>query len=108
MAAAMRAQHFRAVHAETVIFAKNYLFLRGQIIKARPAAAGVELGVRGKNDFPACRAAVNPRFPGVPILAGERPLRVGLAQHTILFRRQFLAPFRVGFGDWEFHGLIRG
>jgi hypothetical protein len=108
VAAAMRAQHLRAVHPQTVIVAQNDFFLRGQIIKTRPAAAGVELGVRSKNDFPARRAAVNPRFPGVPILAGERPLRVGLAQHTILFRRQFLAPFRVGFGDWEFHGLIRG
>jgi len=102
MAAAMRANHFRAVHSQTVILAQDYFFLRGQIIKTRPAAAGVELGARGKNDLPAGRAAVNPRFPGVPIFSSERPLRVGLTQHTILFRRQFLAPFRVGFGDWEF------
>ncbi len=96
------------MHPEAVIFAQDYFPLRRQIIKTWPAAAGVELGVRGENDFPARCAAIDPGFLGVPILSGERPLGIGLAQHTILLRRQFPAPFRVGFGNWKFHGLIRG
>ena len=65
--------------------------------EARPAAAGIELGVGFEQRLPAAGADIGARPVLVLVFAGERPLGRLLAQHRVLHRRQFLAPLGVAF-----------
>ena len=106
MAAAIGAQHFCAVHSQAVVVARDDFSLRGDFRKTRPAAAGIKFGVRLEQNLAARRAAIDARLLGVPVFAGERPFRAGLAQDVILFGRQDFAPFGLGALEREFHGGV--
>src|SRR6478609_1019494 len=64
--------------------------------KARPSRARVELRVRPEQVAAAPGAAVGARLLVVDILAGERRLGAGAAQHLVLLRGQLLAPLLLG------------
>src|SRR3954447_18999654 len=72
--------------------------------EGRPAAVGVELGVRAEQLGVAGPAAVDAFGLGVGVLAGERPLGAGLAQDGVLLPAQLLVPLGVGLLDWVCHG----
>src|SRR4051812_36826304 len=63
-----------------------------RLVERRPAAAGVELGVRLEELGAAGLAGVDALGLGVGVLAGERSLGAGLAQYGVLLRREFLTP----------------
>ncbi len=106
MAAAVGAQNFFAMHAVTVIDPNDDRFQIREIVKAWPAAAGIEFCLGSKKDFSTPGAAVNPRRFCFPIGAGEGPFRSSFAQDVKLFGRQLFAPFGIRFGDRVFHYSI--
>src|SRR6266567_9432868 len=67
-----------------------------RLIEARPAAVRLELGVRGEEPGAARATPVDALGLGVCVLAGERSLRPGLAQHAVLLRAEPLLPFILG------------
>src|SRR5581483_5459306 len=58
MAAAAAAQHLGADHAVAVVLDQLDVGVRGRLVEARPAGAGLELGVRAEELGAAARAAV--------------------------------------------------
>ena len=104
MAAAVRAQDFRAVPAIAVVLALNDRAFGREIGKTRPAAAGIKLVFRREQYRAARRAAINARLFRVPVFASERPFRARLAQDVVLFGRQDFAPFVFRALEGEFHG----
>src|SRR6266853_4401111 len=105
MAVAFRAQHFGPDHAVADVTFLVDMALGGGLRKARPAAAGIELGVGFEQRLAAAGADVGAGPLLVLVFAGERPLGRLLAQHRILHRRQFLAPLGFAFLGLAGHGL---
>src|SRR5882724_2203614 len=103
MAVALRAQHFGSGHAVADVTLLVDMALRRRLGKARPAAAGIELGVGFEQRLSAAGADVGAGPPLMLIFAGERPLGRLLAQHRILHRRQFLAPLDLALFDLAWH-----
>src|SRR6185369_2988119 len=99
MAVAFRAQYLGADHAVADIALLVDMAVHGGRGEARPAAAGIELGIRFEQRLAAAGAGIGARAVLVLILAGKRPLGRLLAQHGILHRRQFLAPFGLALDD---------
>src|ERR1700686_3983897 len=79
--------------------------LRSGLGKARPAAAGFELGVGFEQRLPAAGTDIGAGPLLMLVVAGERPLGRLLAQYRILHRRQFLAPLRLALLDLAGHRL---
>ena len=99
MAVAFRAQHLGADHAVAdVALLVDMAVHRGRG-KARPAAAGIELGVGFEQRLAAAGADIGALALLMLVFAGERPLGRLLAQHRILHRRQFAAPFGLALLD---------
>src|SRR5205823_3717157 len=71
----------------------------GGLVEARPAGAGLELGVRVEQRRATTRAVVHPVVLDVDVLAGERRLGGLLAQHRVLVGRELLTPLLVGLLD---------
>src|SRR5690606_20537486 len=94
MAAAARAMHLGADHAEAVIRGGGNRILARRP-EAGPAATGVELGVGIEQHLAAAGAEETARPEFAVERAGMRPLGGMLAQHGILFRRQSAPPLRV-------------
>src|ERR1700676_764246 len=92
MAVALRAQHFGADHAVADVALFVNVVLRRRLGKARPAAAGIEFGIRFEQRLSAAGADIGAGPPFMLVFAGERPLGRLLAQHRVLHRRQFLPP----------------
>src|SRR5262249_4793294 len=67
------AVHLGATHEEAPILLGLDLVVGDGFEEARPAGAGVELGVRAEQVGAAGGAAVGPGLVVVPVLAGERP-----------------------------------
>src|SRR6185437_16177835 len=67
--------------------------------EARPAAAGVELGIRLEQRLAAAGAGIGAFAVLVLIFAGEGPLGRLLAQHGVLHRAQLLAPLGFALDD---------
>ena len=86
MPAALGAQHFRALHQVAVVFILSDHGLGSRRVKARPAAAGIKLGVRLEQHLAAARTAIHALVFRIPILPCERALRSFLAQHAVLLR----------------------
>src|SRR5882757_1326321 len=99
MAVAFRAQDLSADHAVADIALLVDMAVHGGRGEARPAAAGVELGVGFEQRLAAAGAGISARAALVLIFARERPLGRLLAQHGILHRRQFLAPLGLALVD---------
>src|SRR5690349_18938966 len=93
MAVALRAQHLGADHAVGDVALLVDMAIDGRRRKARPAAAGIELGVGLEQGLAAAGTGIGALAMLVLILAGERPFGRLLAQHRILHRRQLAAPF---------------
>src|SRR5262249_15254650 len=71
MAVAFRAQHLGAAHAVAVILLLVDIALGGGLGKARPAAAGIELGVGFEQGLAAARADIGALAVLVLVFAGE-------------------------------------
>src|SRR5258708_15558990 len=79
--------------------------LRGRLRKARPAAAGIELGVGLEQRLSTAGASVGAGPVLMLVFARERPFGRLLAQYRILHRRQFLAPLAFVLLHFAGHGL---
>src|SRR3569833_2870736 len=99
MPAAPAAQPFDALHSQAVVFAHLDFFRIGRFPEAGPAAAGVELRVRGEQLRAAAGAAVGAVLVMVPVLAGEGAFGSRLPQHAELLGRQRLPPLLVALRD---------
>jgi hypothetical protein len=87
---------FRALHAVTPVgFAVDVLF-GCRFPEARPARAGIELGLGTKEGGAAADATEHSLLVQVPVLAGESALGPLLARHFILFRSEELLPLGIG------------
>src|SRR5450432_2889952 len=105
VAVALRTQHFGADHAMGDVALLVDMVFRCRRGKARPAAAGIELGVGFEQRLAAAGAAVAAAPLLMLVFAGERPLGGLFAQHSILHRRQFLAPLGLALLDFARHRL---
>src|ERR1700704_4219101 len=105
MAVALRAQHFGPDHAVADVALLVDVALRRGGGKARPAAAGIELGVGFEQRLAAAGAGVGAGPLLVLVFAGERPLCRLLTQYRMLHRRQFLAPLGLALLDLAGHRL---
>src|SRR5215475_7878987 len=99
VAAAATAHDLGAPHEQAVVRPQlDRLGGRG-LAEARPAGAGVELGVRAEQPGATAGAPVE----AVPVVAqvrtSERHLGMRLTQHVVLQWSQFLAPLLVRLGD---------
>src|SRR5206468_10317420 len=93
--AAARADDLGAPHEQAVVGSGLDLVVGDRVPEARPAGAGVELGVGAEELLTAARAAVHAVAVLVPICAREGLLGALVAEHLVLLGRQLLAP--VGF-----------
>src|SRR5581483_2787638 len=100
MAGAFRAQYLCADHAVGGVVFLVDMTLDGRRGEARPAAAGIELGVGLEQRLAAAGAHIGAGLSLIFVLAGERPLGRLLTQYSILHRRQLLAPLGFAFGDF--------
>ena len=71
------------------------IFLGDRSVEARPAGAGIELGVRAEQWLAAARAPIFARRLGVPVGARERSLGALLAAHMVLRRGELLEPLPI-------------
>src|SRR5689334_6927341 len=67
--------------------------------EARPAAAGIELGIGLEQRLAAAGADIGAGTMVVLIFAAERALGRLLAQHGVLHRRELFAPLRLALLD---------
>src|SRR6185437_4690159 len=67
-----------------------------RLIEARPAGAGLELGVRCEQRLAAADANVGARRMRVPVLTGEGAFGAFLARDAELLWRELRLPFGVG------------
>src|ERR1700757_4974908 len=104
MARALRAQDLGADHAVAMVPLFVDMAFRSRLGEARPAAAGVELGIGLEQGLPATGTDIGAGFGLILVLARERPLGRLLAQDRVLHRRQFLAP--LGFALDDFVGCF--
>jgi hypothetical protein len=93
--AAIFANDFSAMHADTVIRAEFNVRGVRRFGKARPAGARIEFRVRRKKLRAARGALIDPLRMVVPIFSGECWLRAAFTHHVILLRRHFFLPFVV-------------
>src|ERR1700712_1173509 len=103
MAATAAAVDFGPQHPEGAVFGLADRVVE-RLVKARPAGAALEFGVRGKQRQVAAGAGEGT----LPMLPQQRtrtrPLGAVLTQDLVLLRRQLRAPFRIGLFDLEFLG----
>src|SRR5262249_5031143 len=97
--AARAAQDLGATHEEAVVGAQLDGLRDRRLGEARPAGAGVELRVAAEQHGAAARARVVAGLLVVGVLAGERRLGAGAAQHVVLLWRELLTPLLVGLLD---------
>ena len=102
MRIAALAGHLDAVHAAGIIHALGHALRLAGVVEGGPATAGMEFLVRGEQLRATAHAVIGAIALGIELLIGlaKRALRSGGANHTILFRRQQLAPFFVGLDDF--------
>src|SRR5690242_17227404 len=103
VAAAVRAHHLGADHAEAHVRLLVDRLAARRRVERGPAAAGVVLRLRLEQRRAAACADVRPVVEHVVVLARERPLGALLAENAVLLRRQLFAPLRFGLLDWT-HG----
>ena len=92
MPTAAAADDLGAAHEEAVVGPQLDGLGDGGLGEARPAGAGLELGVRAEQVGAASGAAVAAAVLVVDVLAGERRLGALAAQDLVLLRRELLAP----------------
>jgi ABC-type molybdate transport system ATPase subunit len=97
MRPALAAHHFNAAHAVRIIRLRRDISLIDRRKKARPTRTRFELRLRPKQRISTADARVGAVLMMVPVFPCEGGLSALLTGHLILFRRQFLTPFFVGF-----------
>src|SRR5439155_1265974 len=68
--------------------------------EARPARAGIKLGVGAEQVEITGDTTIQPRLVIVPILAAERPFGAFLARNPVLLGSETFLPFGVGLDDF--------
>src|SRR5206468_5201305 len=99
MATAFGAEHLGADHAVADVPLLVDMALDRRLGEARPAAAGIELGVGLEQHVAATGAGVGAGAIVVLIFAGEGTLGRLFPQHGVLHRRQFLPPLLFALDD---------
>ena len=102
VAVADRADHLCA-DGEQAVVEPGYDVLRlGGVVERGPTAAGVEFLVGGEQERVAGGAVVAARAVFFELIVGFAvgAFGAGLAEDVVLFRGEFLAPFRLGFHDF--------
>ena len=97
------AMHFRAAGEPAVVFFRFDMLGADGLPEGRPAGAGLKLRVGRVGRFAAAHAGVHAFAVMVCVHAGERALSAVFAGDFVLLRRQFGAPFSIGFMNF-FHG----
>ena len=100
MRAALFAAHFHAFHPVAGIGACGDAFGAVGLPETRPAGTGIKFGIGVEQCIAATRATVNARVMTIPVCAAEGRLGAALAAYLVLLRREFLAPFGIGFFDF--------
>ncbi len=100
------ADDLRALHQEAVVGPQFDVLEVGGLGEARPAGAGVELGVGGEELRSTADAAVHALRLLVDVGAGEGALGARLAGHLELLGRQLLTPFLLGFLNFCRHLVL--
>jgi hypothetical protein len=103
MGVACRTHDFGAPHQVTVVLGGPHVAGVGRRVKARPAAAGIELGIRLEQQRAAANAAILPSPLVVPILAGKRSLGAFLSRDAVLLGCKNGLPFLVRLPDLVHH-----
>src|SRR3954452_8046408 len=99
VAVAVGAEHLDPAHEQAVVGPLDDP-VRGQRgEERRPAAVRLELGLAAEELRAAGPAGVHADGLGVGVLAHERRLGAGLAQHLVLGRGEFRTPLGVGLDD---------
>src|SRR6266702_81477 len=98
VAVAAGAARLHPAHAQRAVLDQPHRVGLGRLVERRPPAVALELRVRPEQLLPAGPAAVDADGLGVDVLAGERPLGAGLAQHVVLLRGQLAPPLLLGLG----------
>src|SRR4029077_3546670 len=104
VAVAVGAEHLDAMRAHRVVGPQDHGVGAGRVKESRPAAMGFDLLAAAEQSRAAGPTLVDTPGLGVGVLAGERPLSAGLAQHRELLGGEFLAPLVVGelhLGGWR-------
>jgi hypothetical protein len=104
MASTTGAGDLRAGHAMAAVLVLLNIFLIERIVKARPAAPGVELGFRWEKFEATSGTEINSGSAGGSILASEWALGALLAQDTVLLRSERTTPFFIRLANLV-HGL---
>lgn len=95
MTATAGAVNLGTPHEEAAVFSGSEVFRSAGDEKTRPAAPGIELGLRVEKLRPATRAVVAPCTVLIMERAAEGTLRPLLARNTVFFRREDFAPLGV-------------
>src|SRR6185503_14261852 len=103
---ATRAQHLGALREPAVVLLLRDVLLRHRLEEARPAGAGVELGLGAEERQAAAGALVHARVLGGVVLAGEGALGAVLAHDLVLLLGELGLPLGVGLDDL-FHGTLQ-
>lgn len=99
MSIAARALNLCAFHEERVVGPRDDILGRNRLPKARPASAGIELGLRAEQRRPAADASVESPCVQFVILIRERRLCPPLARHVVLLGSELVFPFSVAPDD---------
>ena len=99
VAAAALADDLGAAHEEAVVGPGLDRVVVHRVEEARPAGAGVELGVGAEQLCAAAATAVDAVLLVVPVGAGERALGALLAEDLVLLGRELRPPLRLGLLD---------
>src|SRR3546814_14804847 len=84
MCVTARTQYLDAAHAVRAVLTRNHCFIRGRIEEARPAGAGLELGVGIEQRQIAADAMKHAIAVVIPPRAGERSFGAAMARYLIL------------------------
>jgi len=86
-------------HPIAIVTGFRHVFPRNRLPEARPAGAGVELGLRAEQRRIAADAAEEAALMQVPCGAAEGTLGAGAARHFVGDRRKLTPPLGVGLDD---------
>jgi hypothetical protein len=99
MASATGAGDLGASHAMAAVFVLFDVLLIKRIVKAGPAATGVEFGFRWKEFEATGSAEIYAGSLGFRVLSGVGTLGALLTQNTVLFRSKRATPFFIRFAN---------
>src|SRR5215813_8615138 len=99
MRAAFAARDFNSPHHEAIIVFGFDIFFGNGSPKARPAGAGIELGIGREKLIATAGASIHSLFVMIPIFAGEGSFGALLSADGVLLGCQLLLPLIFAFFD---------